>query len=138
MERSLKNERERGLATVEMAIVLPLLILLTLGAIEYGWMFLKAQQVTNASRQGARAGAPIDGTDTSIRNAVDSVMAAAGLSASGYTVSIPTSVNGLTPQTIFSVTVSVPYANITLIGLLTILPAPTNLRSVTSMAKEGI
>ena len=49
--------RQSGLATIEMAMVLPLLMLLTLGVIEYGWMFLKSQQITNAARQGARAGA---------------------------------------------------------------------------------
>ena len=39
---------------VEAAIVFPILLMLTLGAIEYGWLFLNAQQVTNAARQGAR------------------------------------------------------------------------------------
>jgi hypothetical protein len=31
----------RGAATIEMAIVLPLLLLLILGVMEYGWMFLR-------------------------------------------------------------------------------------------------
>ena len=29
-------------------------LLFTFGAIKYGWLFLKAQQITNAARQGAR------------------------------------------------------------------------------------
>jgi Flp pilus assembly protein TadG len=32
-----------GLATVETAIVLPVILLLTVGLIEYGWLLLKAQ-----------------------------------------------------------------------------------------------
>ena len=55
---SIKRQLHRrdGLAVVEMAIVLPLLILLTFGMIEYGWLFLRSQEISNAARQGARIG----------------------------------------------------------------------------------
>ena len=33
--------------------MLPLLLLVMLGAIEYGWLFFNVQQITNAARQGA-------------------------------------------------------------------------------------
>ena len=49
-----KNKRFRGLATVETAIVLPLLLLITFGLLEYGWLFLKMHEITNAARHGAR------------------------------------------------------------------------------------
>jgi hypothetical protein len=49
-----RGQRERGTEIVEMAVVLPLLLMLVLGAIQYGWLFLKAQQIANAARQGAR------------------------------------------------------------------------------------
>ena len=35
-------------------IVGVVMLLFTFGAIKYGWLFLKAQQITNAARQGAR------------------------------------------------------------------------------------
>ena len=41
---------------VEFAIVLPLLLILVFGVIEFGIMFFNKAVVTNASREGARAG----------------------------------------------------------------------------------
>lgn len=49
----------RGAAMVEMAIVLTLLMMLTLGAIKYGWLFLTMQRMTNAARHGARVAAAL-------------------------------------------------------------------------------
>ncbi|WP_429886081.1 TadE/TadG family type IV pilus assembly protein [Geoalkalibacter halelectricus] len=47
---------ERGAAAVEFAVVLPLLLLILLGIIEYGLIFYNKQVLTNASREGARFG----------------------------------------------------------------------------------
>jgi Flp pilus assembly protein TadG len=41
---------------MEFALVLPLLLLLVLGAIDWGYFFFVEQVVVNASREGARAG----------------------------------------------------------------------------------
>jgi Flp pilus assembly protein TadG len=46
----------RGVAAVEFAIVLPLLMLLVCGTIEFGLLFYNKQVLTNASREGVRAG----------------------------------------------------------------------------------
>jgi len=46
----------RGVAAVELAICLPVLILLVCGSIEFGLLFYNQQVITNASREGARAG----------------------------------------------------------------------------------
>lgn len=47
---------ERGAAAVEFAIILPLLILILFGIIEFGLLLYNKQMITNASREGARAG----------------------------------------------------------------------------------
>ena len=47
-------DRRRGSLLVEAAIILPLLILVTFGVMEYGWMFVQYKHVTNAARHGAR------------------------------------------------------------------------------------
>ena len=47
---------KKGVAAVEFAIVLPFLVLLVFGTIEFGLMFYNKQVITNASREGARAG----------------------------------------------------------------------------------
>ena len=51
-----KNIGQNGVAAVEFAIVLPFLVLLIFGTIEFGLMFYNKQVITNASREGARAG----------------------------------------------------------------------------------
>lgn len=47
---------ERGAAALEFALVLPILVLLVCGLIEFGLIFYSKQMITNASREGARAG----------------------------------------------------------------------------------
>lgn len=47
---------EKGIAAVEFALVLPLLVTLLFGIIEFGLVMYNKQVITNASREGARAG----------------------------------------------------------------------------------
>lgn len=47
---------EQGASAVEFALVLPLLALLTFGIIEFGILLYDKAVITNASREGARAG----------------------------------------------------------------------------------
>ncbi len=133
MVRNHKTHRGRGLALTEMALVLPLLLWLTLGAIEYGWIFLKMQQVTGASREGARVGATPDAVGADVTNAVNDVMTAANIS--GHSTTVAPGVGIATGATL-TVTVTVPYTNVQLIAT-PFLPTPTNLTASTSMAKEG-
>lgn len=56
MRRSHGNE-EGGLATIELALTMGMLLLLALGAFEYGMFFGQAQDVAAASREGARTAA---------------------------------------------------------------------------------
>jgi len=56
---NMKKNRE-GAAAVEFALVLPLLILLLLGVIEFSVLFYDKAMITNASREGARLGIVYD------------------------------------------------------------------------------
>jgi Flp pilus assembly protein TadG len=47
---------QKGGALIEFAIVLPLLMLLVGGIVDFGILFYNKQVLTNASREGARAG----------------------------------------------------------------------------------
>jgi len=58
-------DRQRGQSAVEMALVLPLLLVLLLGMIIAVFMFYSYIQVTNAAREGARAGSVYRITSTS-------------------------------------------------------------------------
>ena len=45
---------ERGAELIEFALVLPLLLLIVLGIVDFGFMFQRLEVVTNAAREGAR------------------------------------------------------------------------------------
>ena len=47
---------DRGQAVIEMALTLPLLLLVVFGIIDFGFMFQRYEVVTNAAREGARLG----------------------------------------------------------------------------------
>lgn len=49
-------KREKGVAALEFAIVLPVLVLLAVGICEFGIILYNQQVIINASREGARAG----------------------------------------------------------------------------------
>lgn len=137
MERLRITRSRRGLATMEMAIVLPLLLILTFGMIEYGWMFLKSQQVTNAARQGARVAARADASTADTLATISTSMTNVGLNGTGYVVTItPPDVGNVESGQLLTVAVSVPYGNVRLMGL-PFVPTPSSLRASTTMTKEG-
>ena len=122
---------------METAIILPLLILMTFGLIEYGWIFINVEQVTNAARHGARLAARPDSTNAQILAEINAMMADAGLAGSGYTINFtPADVASPPSGQLVAVTVSLVYDNIALTGI-PIIPVPTNLRATVAMAKEG-
>ena len=48
------DDSQRGAAAVEFALVLPILLLLVMGIIEFGLIFNSQISLTNAAREGAR------------------------------------------------------------------------------------
>src|SRR5262249_2243933 len=123
------STRRRGLATVEAALILPFVLYLTFGAIEYGWMFLKQQQITNVARQSARLAATPNAPNATVNSRISTMMTDAGLGSSGYTVTMPANVAGVTPATTFTVKISVTYSNITLTHMSPFIPVPNTLTS---------
>ncbi len=68
--------REEGQSVVEAAFVIPLLILILCGILDFGWIFSNQLMVNNCSREGARyAIVNSDQTDltTAVTNKVKSV-----------------------------------------------------------------
>jgi Flp pilus assembly protein TadG len=51
-----RRDRQRGVAAVELALILPIFLVLVMGTIDWGWYFFVHQRVVNAAREGARAG----------------------------------------------------------------------------------
>ena len=61
-----RKPRQRGAAMVEMAVVLPLLMLLVFGIMEAGWLFAQLTETRNAAREGARLAVVDFGTASEI------------------------------------------------------------------------
>ena len=134
----MKTGRRRGAVLIEAALVLPILLYLTLGVIEYGWMLLKAQQIANAAQAGVRAGALADGTTATVNAAINSQMTQFGIPSTAYTTQYnPNDPSTLTRGATFSVQVSVTYSSVAVLGSIPMIPTPTTLRSTVSMAREG-
>ena len=64
---------ERGAALVEAAIVLPLVLLLTFGALEFGFALSDASGLRSSVRSGARIGAALSRQPTQLPSIVDAV-----------------------------------------------------------------
>lgn len=59
-----RSRTERGAALVEFALVLPLLLVLVFGIVDFGRAFQSSITLTNATREGARLGATGANTTT--------------------------------------------------------------------------
>jgi Flp pilus assembly protein TadG len=90
----------RGAAAVEFAIVLPLFLTLVLGTIDYGYYFFVSEVVTNAAREGARAGSVVDPSDQALavseaESVANNYLARGGLSQQGVQTPTIVQVNGV-------------------------------------------
>ena len=85
------KQARRGAAMVEMALVLPVFLMLVLGIIEFGRGMMVANLVTNSAREGARM-AVLDGsTNTEVTTAVQTFLVSAighGISSADITTTI--------------------------------------------------
>lgn len=129
--KSFKNRR--GQSLVETALVLPIILLILTGIIDFGLLFNNYLVVSNASREGARSAA-IGSTDDQIRTVVGTV--AASLDSSRLTVTItPDQTVGRSTGVAVAVTVQYQYNMITPI-IAAIVPGPFQLQTTTTMRCE--
>lgn len=103
-------KREEGAAAVEFALVLPILILILFGIIEFGFALYNKEVITNASREGARAGivqAP-KLTEAAVKDVAKDYLASAGWDKTKADISV-TGAGGAFPNSL-TVTVNYPYS----------------------------
>lgn len=73
---------ERGAAAVEFAIVLPLLVLVLFGIVEFSLMYNRQQALHAAAREGARVASIETSTQSAITAAVDGALSGTSFSSS--------------------------------------------------------
>ena len=122
-----KFEEKRGLALIESAIVMLLLILITFGIMEYSWLFHRIQEMNSMARAGVRQAVLPDSTLGDVQNTVNTL--ATGYGIAGYTMTLnPGDITVLDTGELVTVTVEVAYSNIQLVGG-SLFPMPDPLRA---------
>src|SRR5438270_7048323 len=82
------SRRRFGGAVLETVLVMPVLLYLAFGVVEFGYFFYVKHSLEGAARDGCRAAIPAGAVYSDITNAVTTAMSAAGLASSGYTVQV--------------------------------------------------
>jgi Flp pilus assembly protein TadG len=126
---------------VEAAIMMPLLLLLTFAILEYGWVYIKAQQLRNSASMAARVGslAPeVEGESmtTKAMNHLDEMLTEYGLGTASVTFE-PASFDDVERGEAVKVTVSVDYGgtDLELVGF-PLIPVPGSLSAEATFAKQ--
>jgi Flp pilus assembly protein TadG len=129
--RVIRRHKRRAAAVVEMAVVLPILLTILFGIIEFGWMFMVYNNMTNAAREGCRVAALEGSTETDINTRISKYMTLVGLT--NYQVTL---LHATPTDPTETVTIKVPYGSVSLLGGYF---GPTNydLASKACMRKEG-
>lgn len=134
MSRHLFRDK-RGQSLVELALVLPLVILILFGIIEFGRIFHSYLLITHASREGARVGI-VGATNEEITQRVKDAAPLANADTITVTVQ-PNTKAARTSGVALTVKVDYPVALVTPI-LADILPNSINLKAQTVMRMEGV
>jgi Flp pilus assembly protein TadG len=135
------SRAQRGVAAVEFAIVLPLLLLVLFGIVEFGVALYDKAMITNASREGARAGVVLRTPKPNAQDITNVVLAYSRNylitfgSSNTPTVSVPSGIGG-TFGTPLTVTVSYQYAGLGLGAMLSAFTGPIVMTATTIMNNE--
>ena len=132
---------QNGAAAVEFAIVLPLLVTLVFGIIEFSILFYNKAMLTNASREGARAGivyADPRITDGDIETVVDNYCKdyLITFGTGDDTLSVTVSRSGTEAGDSLTVTVDYHYGFLVLPNFISTLIGGLDLSAVTVMRME--
>lgn len=121
--RKLLLKSQRGQAMVELALVLPILLMLFMGIVEFGRIFGAYMIISNLSREGARYGV-VGHDDTQIQNLI--ISQKAWLDESKLTITIAPLYAQRDKGDTLGVTVDYPVELIVPV-IANILPNPVNL-----------
>jgi Flp pilus assembly protein TadG len=122
------NRRYRGTAVVETAIVMVLLLMLLLGTMSFGYLFLRAEQVTNAARHGARLACVSGANLGNVATNIDAYLAAQGVSHNP--TKIEYGANNTVKATVYGKDFDILHAS-------GIVPITNDFSASVTMAKEG-
>jgi Flp pilus assembly protein TadG len=140
------ENREKGASAVEFALVLPVLLMIIFGIIEFGFIFYDKAIITNASREGARRGIVYISNTAGVSS--DVITSTVNSYCASYLVSLGSGTATPTPSTLvtgncgvsgssLTVTVNYPYSFLVLPNFASSLSGGITLSGVTSMRCEN-
>ena len=91
-----RRPRRRGGALIEAALVMPILLGLCFGMVEFGYYFFVKHTLQAAARDGARMGIVPTGTNAKVTATVATAMKAAGFEQMAYQIEIRNGANDAT------------------------------------------
>jgi Flp pilus assembly protein TadG len=111
-----RKPRRKGAALLEMLLVLPILLMLSFGVVDYGYYLYLKNTFQSAAEAGVRAAVPYAATNASVTGTngiVTQMMSAGGFPAASYVVTLsPSNVSNLSPGTQITVTISALWGNV--------------------------
>jgi Flp pilus assembly protein TadG len=137
LSRTGVRDRRRGAEILEAALVLPIVLLLISGMVEFAYFFHLQHNLTSAAREGARAGVPFGATNTDVDNAVDKVMTSVGLNKSNFNYEVtPGDVSAAAAGTDVTVTLKAKWGDVG-ISLFGLIGKTKEVKGSVVMRKEG-
>jgi Flp pilus assembly protein TadG len=125
----------RGGAVLEMALVLPILLMLAFGTADYGYFFFVKHTVTGAAQVGARAAIPASATNANVTAAVANAMSAAGFQSASYTITLsPSDISTAADGSSIQVTVTCSWGTVGLHALPSAMGGISNSKNVIGVA----
>ena len=117
---------------IELAIVLPILVLLLIGIVDFAFLFQRWEVVTNAAREGARMASLPSYVGDDVEARVEAYLESGGLSATPVV-----DVDLATNDVIDSITVNTATVTVTYPSSFIFLPGTINLTSSSEMRREA-
>jgi hypothetical protein len=137
----MKTKSCRGVAAIELALVLPLFLALTFGMIDYGWYFFVAIHTSTAAREGARAASTVPGPCVGAATAAAQTSAKGQMSVIGYDGYTSVSVACSGPPASdpeYQVSVVVLFPGITGLSLVPLPKQGASLRAAATVTMRGV
>ena len=85
--------RREGQSLVEFALIMPVVVVIIFGIIEFGRLWMTMNILTGAAREGVRVAAVTDPDVGLVQNAVDNVLTAAYITGTTTTIAGPNAAN---------------------------------------------
>jgi len=127
---------EKASSTVEFALVLPIMLLILMGTVEFGRIMSVSQMLNSAAREGARAATLPGASNITVQDRVNQELASAGLP-NGIIELTPSDVTTANRNDPVTVRVTLPYSDIA--WMPGFIPAfnGISLEGIVVMRKEG-